>query len=540
MEALARSRRSSSLGSSPARKRQPEMASPDYIRKGSVSRSLSTSSPSTLSSERTVKRLRLSKALTMPDSTTVLEACRRMAAQRVDAVLLTDSNALLCGILTDRDVAMRVVACELSPQDTPVSKAMTRNPIFVLSDTLAEEALQKMVLGKFRHLPVVENGEVIALLDITKCLYNAIARVERIAEKGKAIQLAVEGVEKNWGTSISGANSFLEALRQRVYQPSLATVIPSNSYPKVVTVSPAESVLAATKKMLEYHSSSAIITSGNKLLGILTSRDILMRVVAKNLQPDTTSVERAMTPNPDCRTIDASILDALQTLRAGKFLHLPLTDKSGKIVSVLDVLHITHAALATFESNGGVGNEAMSSLMQKFWDSALTTGSLEEDDETRSEGSVKMASEGTETVTYSFPSSNLPDTFSFKLQDKGGRIHRFHCETRSLAYLITSILQRVGGVIDRNQLPQILYEDEDGDKVVLACDGDLIAAVDHARVAGWKGLRLYLDYTGSHGWKDGLSTDMASIDSWITAYNMAAAVALIAGLGVMVYVKRFS
>lgn len=127
---------------------------------------------------------------------------------------------------------MRVVAIELSPQDTPVSKVMTRNPIFVLSDTLAEEALQKMVLGlcwhsicgvsmftialnlllslllipsgKFRHLPVVENGEVIALLDITKCLYDAIARVERIAEKGKAIQAAVEGVEKNWGTSISG------------------------------------------------------------------------------------------------------------------------------------------------------------------------------------------------------------------------------------------------------------------------------------------------------------------------------------------------
>lgn len=54
-----------------------------------------------------MKRLRLSKALTMSDSTTVLEACRRMAAQRVDAVLLTDSNALLCGILTDK-VGIRI------------------------------------------------------------------------------------------------------------------------------------------------------------------------------------------------------------------------------------------------------------------------------------------------------------------------------------------------------------------------------------------------------------------------------------------------
>lgn len=60
------------------------------------------------------------------------------------------------------------------------------------------------IVGKFRHLPVVENGEVIALLDIAKCLYDAIARMERSVEKGKAIAAAVEGVEKNWGTSIAG------------------------------------------------------------------------------------------------------------------------------------------------------------------------------------------------------------------------------------------------------------------------------------------------------------------------------------------------
>ncbi|KAM2685873.1 hypothetical protein EV2_008833 [Malus domestica] len=55
-----------------------------------------------LTGERTVKRLRLSKALTVPENTSVQEACRRMAARRVDALLLTDSNALLCGILTDK------------------------------------------------------------------------------------------------------------------------------------------------------------------------------------------------------------------------------------------------------------------------------------------------------------------------------------------------------------------------------------------------------------------------------------------------------
>ena len=58
--------------------------------------------------------------------------------------------------------------------------------------------------GKFRHLPVVENGEIIGLLDVTKCLYDAISRMEKAAEQGSAIAAAVEGVERQWGSNFSG------------------------------------------------------------------------------------------------------------------------------------------------------------------------------------------------------------------------------------------------------------------------------------------------------------------------------------------------
>lgn len=515
---------------------------------GSNSRkSLSTTRSMGLTGERTVKRLRLSKALTVPESTSIHEACRRMATRRVDALLLTDSNALLCGILTDKDIATRVIAREVNLEDTPVSKVMTRNPIFVLSDTLAVEALQKMVQGKFRHLPVVENGEVIALLDIAKCLYDAIARMERAAEKGKAIAAAVEGVEKQWGTSISGPNTFIETLRERMFRPSLSTIIPENS--KIVTVSPTDTVLAATKKMLECRLSSAVVTIDNKPRGILTSKDILMRVIAQDLPPESTLVEKIMTPNPECATVDTPIVDALHTMHDGKFLHLPVVDRDGIIVAVVDVLHITHAAVATVSQVGstpGVNNEAASSMMQKFWDSAMALGPGEDDDETRSEGSLKLASEGTETArSLHYPTSSMPNTFSFKIEDRKGRMHRFNCDIRSLTELVTSILQRVGSDIDRNNLPQILYEDEDRDKVVLASDSDLAAAVDHARLAGWKGLRLHLDYSGgTHGRRRGSSSgglDYAHQDAWASAYSaVAAGAALVAGLGMLAYLKRSS
>ncbi|URE48382.1 PB1 [Musa troglodytarum] len=413
--------------------------------------------------ERNIRGIRLSKSLTLPENSTVHEACCRMAAQRVDAVLLTDSNALLCGILTDKDITTRVVARELKLQETQVSIVMTRNPFFVLSDTLAVEALQKMVQGKFRHLPIVENGEVIGLLDIAKCLYGAIACMEREAEKGKAIAAAVQRMEKHWGSSFS--------------------------------VSPTDSVLTATKKMLELKISSAVVTIENKLQGILTSRDILMRVIAKNFSPELTPVKKVMTPNPECGTLDTPIADALHTMHDRKFLHLPVVDRDGDIVAVVDVIHIAHAAIAAVGSRTGGGIETASSMMQNFLDSALSLQPLYHED-----------------------------------------------DSQSLADLITCILQRVGDDIDRNHLPQILYEDEDHDEVILASDSDLVAAVDHARQSGWKSLRLHLDYPGlgrkkkGHGSRD---LECARTDAWAAAYSsVAAGAALIAGIGVMAYLKR--
>ncbi|KAL2465484.1 CBS domain-containing protein CBSCBSPB5 [Abeliophyllum distichum] len=471
-------------------------------------KSISTSRSMGLTGERTVKRLRLSKALTVPETTSINEACRRMAARRVDALLLTDSNALLCGILTDKDIATRVVAREVNLDETPVSKVMTRNPVFVLSDTLAVEALQKMVQGKFRHLPVVENGEVIALLDIAKCLYDAIARMERAAEKGKAIAAAVEGVEKHWGTSVSGPNTFIETLRERMFRPSLSTILSDNS--KIVTVSPIE----------------------NKPRGILTSKDMLMRVIAQDLPPESTLVEKVMTPNPECATVDTPIVDALHTMHDGKFLHLPVVDRDGMVVAVVDVLHITHAAVATVGNTAGVNSEAANNMMQRFWDSAMEL-TPDDEEETRSENSLKMASEGAETGrSLPYPMSSAPNTFAFKIQDKKGRMHRFNCDTRNLTDVITAILQRIGDDIDRNNLPQILYEDEDHDKVVLASDSDLQAAVDHAKQAGWKGLRLHLDYSGAprrRGGSNSGSLDYAQPDAWASAYSaVAAGAALVA------------
>ncbi|XP_031122123.1 CBS domain-containing protein CBSCBSPB3 [Ipomoea triloba] len=492
------------------------------------------------SGERTVKKLRLSKALTIPEGTTVSDACRRMAARRVDAVLLTDTNALLSGIVTDKDIATRVIAEELRPEQTIVSKVMTRNPIFVTSDSLAIEALQKMVQGKFRHLPVVENGEVIALLDITKCLYDAISRMEKAAEQGSAIAAAVEGVERQWGNNFSGAPSaFIEILRERMFKPALSTIISENA--KVAMVSPSDPVQVAAKKMRELRVNSVIVITGNKIQGILTSKDILMRVVAQNLSPELTLVEKVMTPNPECATLETPILEALHIMHDGKFLHLPVLDREGSVVASVDVLQITHAAISMVENSSGAVNDVANTVMQKFWDSALNVEPTDDYD-TQSEMSMSavMTSDWTEPGKSSYPSLGLGNSFTFKFEDLKGRVHRFNFGTENLAELVSTVIQRIG-ITDLHDHLQILYEDDEGDKVLLTTDTDLIGAVSHARSVGLKVLRLHLDLPDSHKKRTQpppTTTTVEKTKGVSLLPGIFAGAVVLTSIGVLTYLKR--
>ncbi|KAF8101787.1 hypothetical protein N665_0201s0103 [Sinapis alba] len=485
--------------------------------------------------ERTVKKLRSSKALTIPEGTTVFDACRRMASRRVDAVLLTDTSALLSGIVTDKDIATRVIAEGLRPEHTLVSKVMTRNPIFVTSDSLAIQALEKMVQGKFRHLPVVENGEVIALLDITKCLYDAISRMEKAAEQGSALAAAVGGVN-------STPYPFIETLRDHMFKPALSTIITEHS--KVALVSPSDPVFVASKKMRDLRVNSVIIAVGNKIHGILTSKDILMRVVAQNLSPELTLVEKVMTPSPECASMETTIVDALHIMHDGKFLHLPVLDKDGYPAACVDVLQITHAAISTVENSSGAVND----MMQKFWDSALTLEQHPpEDYETHSDMSATLLnSEGGGVETggkLQSQGSSVSLMFAFKFEDRKGRVHRFNATGESFEEVMSGVMEGCDHEVNDSGVVQIMYQDDEGDKVLISGDSDVVAAVGFARSLGRKVLRLHLDFAetmcvemvkdlseGSCGGGGG------SLVWWQT--GVVAGVIVLTSIGFLVFLKR--
>ncbi len=95
----------------------------------------------------------------------VREACRVMAEKRVGAILVMDGDSLQ-GIFTERDALNRVLAAERDPDATTVSEVMTRDPVTLGPDAAAIDALRLMSEIGFRHLPIVEDNRIYAVISL--------------------------------------------------------------------------------------------------------------------------------------------------------------------------------------------------------------------------------------------------------------------------------------------------------------------------------------------------------------------------------------
>jgi CBS domain-containing protein len=102
--------------------------------------------------------------LTVEPELPITEVAKRMVAKDVGAVLVFDAGGL-CGILTERDV-LRAVADGIDEATTLVRDRMTAHPETLDADDTTEHAAVLMIHGGFRHLPVMQEGEVVGVLSI--------------------------------------------------------------------------------------------------------------------------------------------------------------------------------------------------------------------------------------------------------------------------------------------------------------------------------------------------------------------------------------
>jgi len=109
---------------------------------------------------------------------------------------------------------------------------------------------------------------------------------------------------------------------------------------KVYSVDASRTVLEAARYMMEHNVGAVPVLRNGELVGILSERDIMNRVVAVGRTPGTTAVTEVMTANPRAVSADEAIEECLFIMREFGFRHLPIVEgrEVKGLVSLRDVL----------------------------------------------------------------------------------------------------------------------------------------------------------------------------------------------------------
>ncbi len=106
-----------------------------------------------------------SDVLKIEADATVYDALVKIVERNVGSILVTDGDQVV-GIMTERDYLRKIAVQGRTSRDTKVSEIMSSPLVYVTPETPVEEAMAIMTDRRIRHLPVVENDDVVGLVSI--------------------------------------------------------------------------------------------------------------------------------------------------------------------------------------------------------------------------------------------------------------------------------------------------------------------------------------------------------------------------------------
>lgn len=136
-----------------------------------------------------VKECMCSQVSCITPNTTLSDVAKLMQEQHIGCVPVCDNNKNVVGLITDRDIVLRGVACNKDSNQTPVSDIMTTKIYTVEPDAEVNEASNIMCKCQVKRVPVIKNDMIVGIITLGDLVNNQQVQ-------GQQVYQAVEGICK--------------------------------------------------------------------------------------------------------------------------------------------------------------------------------------------------------------------------------------------------------------------------------------------------------------------------------------------------------
>ena len=134
----------------------------------------------------TILKIKGRNVATAKTDLTVKQIVDQLAQFKVGAMVIVDDSDGVCGIISERDVVRALSQEGEGMLSRPVTDFMTKDVITCNEDDSVAELMERMTAGRFRHLPVVTNGELVGIVSIGDVVKQRISEAEEEADQMRA------------------------------------------------------------------------------------------------------------------------------------------------------------------------------------------------------------------------------------------------------------------------------------------------------------------------------------------------------------------
>ena len=128
--------------------------------------------------------------ITVTPGSTVAEAAQLLSTKRIGAVIVSQDGAQMAGILSERDIVRELGRRGAACLNDPVEVLMTRDVVTCAPGDRTNTVLQMMTDGRFRHMPVMQDGRMVGLISIGDVVK---ARLSELSTEVDALEGMIKG-----------------------------------------------------------------------------------------------------------------------------------------------------------------------------------------------------------------------------------------------------------------------------------------------------------------------------------------------------------